>query len=102
MTFNLATLEGINFKEHDFKLNPGDSLFVYTDGVPEAIKAKNELMEPDRMVAALNKDPDAAPKQILTNVKEGINSFVKGAEQFDDITMMCMKYKGAQKGSDAE
>lgn len=98
----VATLEGIRFKEHEFKLNPGDTLFVYTDGVPEATNAKNELMGPDRMVAALNKDPDADPKQVLTNVKEGINSFVKGAEQFDDITMMCMKYKGVQKGSDAE
>jgi sigma-B regulation protein RsbU (phosphoserine phosphatase) len=48
------------------------------------------------MLEALNKDPDASPKQVLDNVMDGINAFVKGAEQFDDITMMCLKYKGAK------
>ena len=92
----VAIIDGISFKEHEFQLNPGDSLFVYTDGVPEATNSKNELLGPDRMVDALNKDPDASPKQILDNVREDINSFVSGAEQFDDITMMCLKYKGIQ------
>lgn len=78
------------------ELKPGDSLFVYTDGVPEANNAKNELLGNDRMLEALNKDPDASPKQVLDNVMDGINAFVKGAEQFDDITMMCLKYRGTK------
>ena len=94
----VAACKGIKYKEHGFKLNPGDSLFVYTDGVPEATNSKDELMGNDRMLEALNKDPDAEPKTILSNVMDGIDSFIKGAEQFDDITMMCLKYNGAEEG----
>ena len=93
----VAALKGLKYKEHEFELHPGDSLFVYTDGVAEATDSKNELFGTDRMLDALNKNPDAAPKEILSNVMEGINGFVKGAEQFDDITMMCMKYMGAKE-----
>ena len=49
------------------------------------------------MLEALNKDPDAAPKQTLQNVMEGISAFMDGAEQFDDITMLCLKYRGPGK-----
>ena len=90
----VAALKGVKYKEHEFELHPGDSLFVYTDGVPEATNAKNELLGNERMLDALNKAPDAAPKEVLSNVMDGINEFVKGAEQFDDITMMCLKYNG--------
>ena len=93
----VAALMRTKYKEHEFELKPGDSLFVYTDGVPEANNAKNELLGNDRMLEALNKDPDASPKQVLDNVMDGINAFVKGAEQFDDITMMCLKYDGVNK-----
>ena len=90
----VATMEGIPFKEHSFELHPGDSLFVYTDGVAEATNANNELFGTDRMLEALNRNPDAMPKEILSNVMDGINTFVAGAEQFDDITMLCLKYNG--------
>ena len=90
----VATLDGIPFKEHSFELHPGDSLFVYTDGVAEATNAQNELFGTDRMLAALNRNPDAEPEEVLSNVMEGINEFVAGAQQFDDITMLCMKYNG--------
>ena len=46
------------------------------------------------MLAALNEDPDAQPEQILENVTRGIDGFVDGAEQFDDITMLCFRYLG--------
>lgn len=92
----VAALKRTKYKEHEFELKPGDSLFVYTDGVPEANNAKNELMGNEKMLDALNKDPDASPKEVLANVMEGINAFVKGAEQFDDITMMCLKYNGVK------
>ena len=90
----VATLEGIPYKEHSFELHPGDSLFVYTDGVAEATNAENELFGTDRMLQALNRDPDADPQKVLGNVMDGINAFVTDAEQFDDITMMCLKYIG--------
>ncbi len=93
----VATLEGIPYKEHTFEMRPGDSLFVYTDGVAEATNADNEPFGTERMLKALNRDPDADPEGVLHNVMEGINTFVAGAEQFDDITMLCLKYIGPKK-----
>ena len=90
----VATMEGLNFKEHDFILDPGDSLFVYTDGVTEATNAEDELFGTDRMLEALNTDKDVTCEKTLDNVKAGIDAFVKDAPQFDDITMMCFTYKG--------
>ena len=90
----LATIEEAKFKEHTFHLGAGDSLFVYTDGVMEATSAEEELMGEERTLAALNRDPGAAPDIVLKNVMDGINTFVAGAEQFDDITMLCLRYNG--------
>ena len=90
----IGTMGGIPFRQHEFQLNPGDSIFVYTDGVAEATNSDNELFGTDRMITALNKDPDTNPEDILTNVMDDINDFVAGAEQFDDITMLCFKYLG--------
>ncbi|MBP5162241.1 MAG: SpoIIE family protein phosphatase [Spirochaetales bacterium] len=98
----LGMMEGIIFQEHEFKLNPGDSLFVYTDGVPEATDSKNRLFGEERMVDALNVDPDALPSEVIRNVRSGIDGFVAGAEQFDDITMLCFKYKGNKEDVDME
>ena len=92
----VAAMDGIRFSEHPFELHPGDSLFVYTDGVPEATNASDELFGNDRMLAALNRDPDATPEQLLANVKKEIDAFVGDAPQFDDITMMDFRYTGAQ------
>lgn len=90
----VATMEGIQFREHDFQLDPGDSLFVYTDGVVEATNAEKELFGSERLLEALNRNPDALPEETLSNVMDGINSFVAGAEQFDDITMLGFKFNG--------
>ena len=91
----VASIEGIPFREHEFELRKGDALFVYTDGVAEATDANDELFGTDRMLEALNAHPDATPEEVVGNVKEGIDRFVRDAEQFDDITMLCLEYKGA-------
>ena len=93
----VATMSGLRFREHEFELHPGDSLFVYTDGVPEATNAHNELYGTDRMLEALNSDPNATPKEILNNVRTGVDDFVKEAEQFDDLTMLCLRYDGPEE-----
>ena len=90
----LAALDGVQFKQHEFQLFPGDSIFVYTDGVTEATNSEKELFGTERMLAALNKTPDAEPDEILANVMGDINRFMDGEDQFDDITMMCLKYNG--------
>lgn len=95
----MAAMDGIPFKNHEFVMEPGDSLFVYTDGVAEATDSVNEQFGTERMLDALNKDPDAMPEQLMKNVMDGIDDFVKGAEQFDDITMLSIKYFGTENNT---
>lgn len=92
----VAVMEGVRFREHSFELKPGDSFFVYTDGVTEATNEENELFGTDRMLSALNIRPDAEPDVLLKNVKAGIDGFVGSAPQFDDMTMMCLHYRGTE------
>lgn len=92
----VACMEGMRFREHEFQMNPGDSLYVYTDGVPEATNAHDELFGTDRMLAALNRNSTASPEQLLRTVKAEIDTFVGEAPQFDDITMLCMNYYGKE------
>ena len=95
----VGTMEGIRFEQHEFHLNPGDSIFVYTDGVAEATNGDDELYGTERMLSALNSEPDAQPEQVLGNVMNDITGFVDGAEQFDDITMLCFRYMGPSVNS---
>ena len=92
----VAAMEGIRFREHEFELHPGDRLYVYTDGVPEATNAHDELFGPERTVAALNRDPNANPETLLRTVREEIDAFVGDAPQFDDITMLGLYYRGGE------
>lgn len=92
----VAIMAGMRFGEHEFQLYPGDRLFVYTDGVPEATNEKDEFYGTDRMLAALNAWPDAGPKNMLENTRNDIRQFIGQAPQFDDITMLMLDYKGPQ------
>ena len=91
--FVIGGMEGIKYKEYEIQLEHGDKLFVYTDGVPEATNADVKMFGPERMLQALNKDMNAGPEQILTNVRDAVSEFVGDAEQFDDLTMMCVEFK---------
>ena len=90
----VATIEGLRFRQREFHLDPGDRLFVYTDGVTEATDTHNELFGEARLLKALNQNPDALPKDLLPGVKKEIDAFVGEAPQFDDITMLGFVYNG--------
>ncbi len=90
----VATMEGLKFREHEFELHKGDTLIEYSDGVTEATNAKNELFGNDRLLEALNKEPDAEPARLLENLRNSIDKFVGNAPQFDDITMLGFKFFG--------
>ena len=92
--FVLGGLENTRYREYHLQLEPGTKLFVYTDGLPEATDAQNRMFGTARMLDALNTQPDADPKKILENVKAAVDRFVMDAPQFDDLTMLCMEYKG--------
>ena len=93
--FVLGGLEGATYKEYEIQLEPGAKLFVYTDGVPEATDASGEMFGTERMIHALNARPDADPMEVLKNMRRAVDGFVLEAEQFDDLTMLCLEYKGS-------
>ena len=92
--FVVGGMPKVKYKEYEVLFTPGSKLFVYTDGVPEATNAENEMYGTERMVAALNENPAAAPEEILSSVRASVDGFVKEAEQFDDLTMLCLTYNG--------
>jgi sigma-B regulation protein RsbU (phosphoserine phosphatase) len=87
-------LEGVRFKEYELTLNKGAKLFLYTDGVAEATDADEQLFGTDRMIEALRTADDKSPKEVLETVDAAVNAFVGEAPQFDDLTMLCIEYKG--------
>ena len=92
--FVLAGMENLKYKDYEIKLDKGDALFIYTDGVTEATNINNDLFGTERMVDALNLNANGSCLDILLNVQQSIDDFVLDAPQFDDITMLCLAYYG--------
>ena len=95
--FVIGGMEDVRYREYELQLRPGSRLFLYTDGVPEATNAEDELFGTERMLDALNEDENAAPQTILKNVRRAVDDFVMDAEQFDDLTMLCLEYRGKKE-----
>ena len=91
--FVLAGMEDIQYKAGSMMLEPGDKIFQYTDGITEATNENNELYGMDRLTNVLAECSKKPPSEILPYVKQDIDKFVKDAQQFDDITMLCLEYK---------
>ena len=91
--FVLAGMEDARYREYELELGMGDTLFLYTDGVAEAIGAANILYGTERMLATLNTAPGRCPEKLLRDVKQDIDRFVGDAPQFDDITMLAIRLR---------
>ncbi len=89
-----GAMSGIKFKAGSFEISAGDILYLYTDGVTEAIDASNEMFRMERLVEVLNKNSEASVEDIDASVRTAIDDFVKDAPQFDDMTMLVFRYKG--------
>ena len=89
-------LNDIRYHEYELTLEKGSKLFLYTDGVAEATNAHDELFGTDRMLKTLQSAENGTPEEILRAVDQAISGFVEDAPQFDDITMLCLAYKGQQ------
>ena len=92
--FVLAGMENMKYKEGTLSLMPGDKVFLYTDGVTEAENTGHELYGDARLSDILNKTKNCDVEQTLKKVRGDISEFTDGAEQFDDITMLCLEYHG--------
>ena len=93
--FVLAGMENARYREYELELGPGDTLFVYTDGVAEATDAADTLYGTERMLSALNTSPESGPEELLAAVRSDIDRFVGDTPQFDDITMLAVQRKAA-------
>jgi len=87
----LAWMKNSQYIEKEISLEPGDVLYLYTDGVTEAMNRKKELFGEQRLSAALNANRDAPLKELLPAIKREVDNFEDGAEQADDITMLALK-----------
>lgn len=96
--FVLAGMEGMRYQCGSMRLEVGDKLFQYTDGVTEAADKDNRLYGQDRVAEILGRYSDLPPGELLTRVKEDVDRFVGDAPQFDDITMLCLEYKAKMEG----
>ena len=94
--FVLGGMEDLQYRKYDLWLTPGDKLFVYTDGLPEAMNCSDEMFGVKRMVTVLNTYADSTPEEIIKGVRSAVDAFTGNAEQFDDLTMLCLEYRGPQ------
>lgn len=98
--FVLAGMEGIRYTSGSVQLEPGDKIFQYSDGVTEAMNRKNEQYGMQRLGKVLAQNSDKTPAELLPAIKADLDAFVGDAEQFDDITMLCVKFNHKDKRSD--
>ena len=91
--FVLGGMPGMKYKDYELQLGEGDKLFVYTDGLPEATDIENRMLGTEGMIDALNSVKEGSPKEIIEGVQKTVEIFVGEADQFDDLTMLCIEMK---------
>ena len=90
--FVLAGMDGIVYKQQTLTMEPGDEIFLYTDGVVEATNAEMQLYGDERLRDCLNEHAGEDAKTLCESVRKDVNQFYDGAPQFDDITELSMKF----------
>ena len=100
--FVVGGLEGVKYNDYEIQLQPGATLFLYTDGLPEAMNREGKMFGTDRITERLNEKlgdeaAGSGPQAFLEDMKSAVNDFVNDAEQFDDMTMLCIRYNGVSR-----
>ena len=93
-SFVVGGMDNMRYKDYEFALGSGDALFLYTDGLTEAHNESEELFGEERMTRALNIDAEVSPEEVIKNVQVEVDKYVGSAERFDDLTMLCLRYRG--------
>ena len=91
--FVLAGMEDVKYTESEMKLLKGDTVYLYTDGVTEAMNTEGECFGNDRLLKCMTRKKDADPDFVVEEMKTSLKNFVGDAEQFDDITMLCFQWE---------
>lgn len=90
----LGVMQGLTFEEREWNLHSGDSVYVYTDGVPDAQSVDDKFFGMEGLIESLNRDPDASAEKVISNINSDLEAFQAGRDRFDDTTMICFKYIG--------
>ena len=93
----LGGMRDVGYRDYELEMDPGASLFLYTDGLTEAIDPDKQMFGTERIEEKLNTDPDRSPEEIVRGMKEAVGEYVKGMEPFDDLTMMSFTYHGMKE-----
>ena len=92
--FVLGGMETVRFREYEMTLEPGTKLFVYTDGLTEAVDSENRMFGMKRTLDVLNRMEDSSPEKVINAMRSAVEEYTKGTEPFDDLTMLCLEYLG--------
>ena len=95
--FVVGSMPNIKYSEYEIDFHTGDTLFVYTDGLPESTNSANEQFGLDRILEVLNSEPDGEVEDLFVSMGVAVAEFVQDAEQFDDLTMLALKGKDIPK-----
>jgi len=90
----LGFMENSEYREEEVFLDKGDTLYLYTDGITEAMNKKRELFGENRLLDAANKNINISSREFLDAIKLEVDMFAQGAEQADDITMLALRILG--------
>ena len=90
----VGVLPELQYDEHGLTLNVGDTLFLYTDGISEAMNMRGETFDESRIESALSISPEAPVDTVIGSVTLAVGEFVGEAEQSDDITCLVLRYNG--------
>ena len=89
--FVIGSMPNMKYKEYTLQFHNGDTLFVYTDGLPEATDKNSTLFGMERIIESLNRDPARPSKELLKDMTKDVDEFLQGAPQFDDLTMLAIQ-----------
>ena len=90
----VGAMDGVKYRDYTLSLAPGSKLFVYTDGLTEAVNSSLEQFGAQRILEALHQREDGTPEEILAAMNGAVKTFIGEEPQFDDLTMLCVEYKG--------
>ncbi len=94
----LAFMDGVKYASRSVRLDPGETLFLYTDGVTESIDANGELFGEERLANAVKAVPDPEPHTVCAVVRAAVAAFSNGLPQADDITVLSIRYIAPPRG----
>ncbi len=100
--FVLGGMDSAAYKSYSIQLHSGEGIFLYTDGLPEAINEKEEQFGCARVIETLNNASETDPEMVITEILRGVGGFAGDVDQFDDTTILCMRYNGIEECEGAE